>query len=57
VHPDQVQIKSINTEAGIKFLVRLDPHDMGRAIGIDGQTVKAIRAILSGIAMAGNVWP
>ena len=53
-YPDEVQVESIRTGTETRFQVTLAQPDMGRVIGKDGQTVKAIRTLLSGIAMAGR---
>jgi uncharacterized protein len=53
--PKEVNVESIPADGETKFRVTLAEPDMGRVIGKDGQTVKAIRTLLSGIAMAGKV--
>jgi uncharacterized protein len=52
--PNEVQVESIRTAAAITFRATVAEPDMARVIGKDGQTVKAIRTLLSGIAMAGK---
>jgi uncharacterized protein len=54
-YPDEVQVESIRTGDETIFEVTLAQPDMGRVIGKDGQTVKAIRTLLSGIAIAGRM--
>jgi predicted RNA-binding protein YlqC (UPF0109 family) len=54
-YSDEVDVEAIQTENETRFQVTVAKPDMGRVIGKDGQTVKAIRTVLSGIAMAGKV--
>jgi predicted RNA-binding protein YlqC (UPF0109 family) len=53
--PKEVQVELIRTDAETTFRVTVAQPDMGRVIGKDGQTVKAIKTLLSGIAMAGKI--
>jgi uncharacterized protein len=54
-YPKEVQVEATRSGAETKFRVTLAEPDMARVIGKDGQTVKAIRTLLSGIAMAGGI--
>jgi len=44
--PDVVEITEIEDGKNVRLEVRVAPHDMGRIIGREGRTVKAIRNIL-----------
>ena len=44
--PDAVEIKRSVDEMGVLLELKVDPEDMGKVIGKDGQTAKAIRILL-----------
>ncbi|MFN0139716.1 MAG: KH domain-containing protein [Pyrinomonadaceae bacterium] len=44
--PDQVQVDEIADGKNVRIEVRVAEGDMGRVIGREGRTVKAIRSIL-----------
>jgi len=44
--PDVVEITEIADGKNVRLEVRVAPHDIGRIIGREGRTVKAIRNIL-----------
>lgn len=44
--PDQVQVDEIADGKNVRIEVRVAEGDMGRIIGREGRTVKAIRSIL-----------
>lgn len=44
--PDQVQVDEIADGKNVRIEVRVAESDMGRIIGREGRTVKAIRSIL-----------
>jgi predicted RNA-binding protein YlqC (UPF0109 family) len=44
--PGAVEIAEIEDGKTVRLEVRVAPHDMGRIIGREGRTVKAIRNIL-----------
>jgi uncharacterized protein len=55
-NPDDVSIEEQNSGQGeITLLVSVNPEDMGIVIGKSGQTIKAVRRILSIRAMTENV--
>jgi uncharacterized protein len=54
-YPDEIQIEPIRTGTETKFHVTVAQPDMRRVIGKDGQTVNAIRTVLSGIAAAARM--
>jgi uncharacterized protein len=49
--PDDVQVKMIESEHTSVIELKVDKDDMGKVIGREGKTAKAIRTILSA---AGN---
>ncbi|HMU35131.1 MAG TPA: KH domain-containing protein [Pyrinomonadaceae bacterium] len=44
--PGAVEITEVADGKNVRLEVRVAPHDMGRIIGREGRTVKAIRNIL-----------
>ena len=44
--PDAVDVNENSDGKNVRIEVRVAPHDMGRIIGREGRTVKAIRSIL-----------
>jgi len=44
--PDAVEVNENSDGRNVRIEVRVAPHDMGRIIGREGRTVKAIRSIL-----------
>lgn len=54
-HPEDVQVRVIDSEEGQVLELRVHEEDMGRVIGKSGKTAKAIRALLSAAASKANV--
>jgi len=50
-HPEDIQITRKVDDMGVLITVSLNKDDMGRVIGRDGQTAKAIRNILHVMGM------
>lgn len=50
-HPEQVVIKEIAGEKTVVYELRVGAGDIGRVIGREGRTAKAIREILTAAAM------
>jgi len=50
-HPDQVEVKEIAGEKTLIYELRVGQGDLGKVIGKEGRTAKAIRAIISAAAM------
>ena len=50
-YPDQVHVRAIEGEQITVFELRVDKSDLGRVIGRQGRTAKAIRTILSAVGM------
>ncbi|MBV9241847.1 MAG: KH domain-containing protein [Acidobacteria bacterium] len=44
--PDAVTVDEISDGKNVRLEVRVAEHDMGRVIGREGRTVKAIRSVL-----------
>ncbi len=53
--PDAVEIKENQEEGTVEFELKVDPEDMGLVIGKKGQTIRAIRKLLTVRAIAENV--
>ena len=47
--PDQVQVRAIEGEQVTVFELRVAPSDLGKVIGRQGRTARAIRTILSAV--------
>ena len=54
-YPEDVQVRVIENEDGQVFELRVHPDDMGRIIGKDGRTAKAMRTVLSSAAAKTDV--
>ena len=46
-HPEDVQVELISDEEGEVFQVQANPDDLGRLIGRNGQTAKALQTIVN----------
>ena len=55
-HPEDVQVRLIESEEGQNFELQVNPEDMGRIIGKNGRTAKAIRTLVSSAAAKSNVY-
>ncbi|HOX26784.1 MAG TPA: KH domain-containing protein [Candidatus Krumholzibacteria bacterium] len=53
-HPDEVRIDLVEAEDREVFRIHLHPDDQGQFIGKNGQTARAIRALLAAINARGN---
>lgn len=49
-HPEDVHVREIEGEDGRNIELRVHEDDMGRVIGKNGRTAKAIRTLLSSAA-------
>ena len=45
-HPESVQVKSVESQQAILLELRVHPEDLGKVIGRQGRTAKAIRTVL-----------
>ena len=53
-NPDAVKINRTVDEMGVLLTLVVDPADMGKIIGRDGNTAKAIRTLLRVVGMKNN---
>ncbi len=52
--PEQVRTTRTIDEMGVLLILDVDPRDMGRVIGREGSTAKAIRTLLRVVGMNGG---
>ena len=52
-HPDDVQVEYVDNRRGRRLEVRVHPDDLGRVIGRNGRTAKALRTVISGVGGSG----
>ena len=52
--PEKVEISRTVDEMGILLTLKVDQEDMGKIIGRDGNTAKAIRTLLRVVGMKNN---
>ena len=50
-NPDQVQVRAIEGEQVTVLELRVHPSDVGKVIGRQGRTARAIRTILNAVGM------
>lgn len=50
-HPDKVEVKEVVGEKTLIYEVRVGEGDLGKIIGKEGRTAKAIRSIIAAAAM------
>ncbi len=53
-HPDAVRIESESGEASILLRVYVAPEDLGKVIGKQGRTARALRTLLGAVASKYN---
>lgn len=53
-HPEDVKVERKVDEMGVLLLLKVSPQDMGQIIGRDGNTAKAIRALLRIVGIKNN---
>lgn len=49
-NPDEVTVSVVDTPRGDLIEVRVHPDDLGRVIGRQGRTAKALRTVISALA-------
>ena len=49
-HPDEIRINTVEGEASILLELSVAPSDLARVKGPEGETLRAIRAVLSAAA-------
>ncbi len=52
-NPDDVQVEMVTGRRGRVLEVRVNPDDLGKVIGRNGRTAKALRQIVSGVGGRG----
>ena len=52
-HPDDVRVDLIDNRRGQRLEVRVHPDDLGRVIGRNGRTAKALRQVVHGVGGKG----
>jgi predicted RNA-binding protein YlqC (UPF0109 family) len=50
-HPEEVQVKSVDVSQVTVLELRVHPEDLGKVIGRQGRTAKAIRTLLGASGM------
>ena len=45
-HPDEVQVKTVESDESITLELTVAPEDMGKVIGKQGRIAKAIRTVV-----------
>jgi predicted RNA-binding protein YlqC (UPF0109 family) len=50
-HPDRVEVRAIEGEQNMVLELRVDKSDLGKVIGRQGHTIKAIRTIVVAAGM------
>ena len=53
--PDDVEVQSRNIRRGELLEVRVNPDDLGRVIGRNGRTAKALRSVIGALSSKGSV--
>ncbi len=53
-HPENVKVERKVDEMGVLISLDVDPEDMGKIIGRQGNTAKAIRTLLRVVGMKNN---
>ena len=54
-HPEDVTVDLLSNRRGKTLEVRVHPDDLGRVIGRQGRTAKALRTVVSALASGENV--
>ena len=52
-HPDDVRVDMVDNRRGQRLEVRVHPEDLGRVIGRNGRTAKALRQVIAGVGGKG----
>jgi len=47
--PESVVIEEINEDSRVKITIKVDEQDIGKIIGKEGRTIKALRALAAAI--------
>lgn len=49
--PERVEVEAVETENRVDLELRVSPDDVGKVIGRQGRTVKAIRTVMKAAAV------
>lgn len=52
-HPEDVRVDMVDNRRGQRLEVRVHPEDLGRVIGRNGRTAKALRQVVNGVGGKG----
>lgn len=53
-HPDKVEVKEIEGEKTTVIELKVAPEDLGKVIGRQGRTARALRTLLAAVARKSN---
>ena len=48
-HPEDVRVDMVDNRRGQRLEIRVHPEDLGRVIGRNGRTAKALRQVMNGV--------
>ena len=54
-HPDDVHVRAASLRRGELLEVRVNPEDLGRVIGRNGRTARALRTVVGALSTDGSV--
>jgi hypothetical protein len=52
-NPDDVEVEMVNGRRGRTLEVRVNPEDLGKVIGRNGRTAKALRTVMTALGGKG----
>ncbi len=52
-HPDEVRVDTVTNRRGTRLEISVNPDDLGRVIGRNGRTAKALRQVINGVGGKG----
>ena len=54
-HPDAVEVTQTERERSVQLQLRVDPEDMGKVIGKQGRTARALRTVMKAAGTRADV--
>lgn len=54
-HPEDVRVSKRNLRKGQLLEVRVNPEDLGRVIGRNGRTARALRTVMNALSSRGSI--
>ncbi len=54
-HPEDVRVSKRNLRKGQLLEVRVNPEDLGRVIGRNGRTARALRTVMNALSTRGSI--